>query len=287
MTSRCWPSPASEKKPSCSPRSRPNWPPTRPAGTPPAWAQIRGVTEEISTGVHRLYHQMHARRTQVPAINVKRLVTKSKFDNLYGCPSPLVDGIKRATDVMIAGKVAVVAGYGDVGSSSARAHAPYRPRCGSPKSTRSARSGRHGRLRVVTMEYTAVITRPGHEGSGDRSSDNEIDVALDREIRMGDQPQVDHVIFPDCQAGEPGLQDRPSQLCDVEFLCQPDDRPDRAVTRTSDYPVGVHATQNTLTKVARPQLRKLNVHLTELTDVQATYIGVPKQGPYKAEHYRY
>ncbi len=291
----------------------------------PTWystrlAHVRGVTEETTTGVHRLY-QMHQRgELRFPAINVNDSVTKSKFDNLYGCRESLVDGIKRATDVMVAGKVAVVCGYGDVGKGSAQALRALAaqvwvteidPIC----ALQAAMEG----YRVVTMEEAcsqadifvtatgnyhviahehmlrmkdqAIVCNIGH-------FDNEIDVASLEQYRWEEiKPQVDHVIFPDgrriillakgrlvnlgCATGHPSYVMSSSfanqTIAQIELF-----------TRTDQYPVGVYTLPKHLDeKVARLQLRKLNAHLTELTDQQAAYIGVPKEGPYKSAHYRY
>ena len=291
----------------------------------PTWysrrlAEIKGVTEETTTGVHRLY-QMHERgELKIPAINVNDSVTKSKFDNLYGCRESLVDGIKRATDVMVAGKIALVCGYGDVGKGSAQALRALSaqvwvtevdPIC----ALQAAMEG----YRVVTMEYAAdkadiFVTATGnyHVINHDHMAkmkdqaivcnighfDNEIDVASIEKYQWEEiKPQVDHVIFPDgkriillakgrlvnlgCATGHPSYVMSSSfanqTIAQIELY-----------TRTQDYPVGVYTLPKHLDeKVARLQLKKLNVQLTELTDEQAAYIGVPKQGPYKPEHYRY
>ncbi len=283
-------------------------------------AQIKGVTEETTTGVHRLY-QMHERgELKFPGINVNDSVTKSKFDNLYGCRESLVDGIKRATDVMVAGKVAVVAGYGDVGKGSAQALRALSaqvwvteidPIC----ALQAAMEG----YRVVTMDYAAehadifvtatgnyhVITHDHMAKMKDQAIvcnighfDNEIDVAGIEKYQWEEiKPQVDHVIFPDgkriillakgrlvnlgCGTGHPSYVMSSSfanqTIAQIELF-----------TRTADYPVGVYTLPKHLDeKVARLQLKKLNAQLTELTDQQATYIGVSKQGPYKPDHYRY
>jgi adenosylhomocysteinase len=283
-------------------------------------AQIKGVTEETTTGVHRLY-QMHERGDlRIPAINVNDSVTKSKFDNLYGCRESLVDGIKRATDVMVAGKIAVVCGYGDVGKGSAQALRALSaqvwvteidPIC----ALQAAMEG----YRVVTMEYAAdkadiFVTATGnyHVIGHDHMAkmkdqaivcnighfDNEIDVASIEKYEWEEiKPQVDHVIFPDgkriillakgrlvnlgCATGHPSYVMSSSfanqTIAQIELY-----------TRTRDYPVGVYTLPKHLDeKVARLQLKKLNAQLTELSDAQAAYIGVPKNGPYKAEHYRY
>ncbi|HMM47431.1 MAG TPA: adenosylhomocysteinase [Thiobacillaceae bacterium] len=295
--------------------------------TDPAWystrlAQIRGVTEETTTGVHRLY-QMHEKgELKIPAINVNDSVTKSKFDNLYGCRESLVDGIKRATDVMIAGKIAVVAGYGDVGKGSAQALRALSaqvwvteidPIC----ALQAAMEG----YRVVTMEYAAdkadifvtatgnyhVITHDHMKAMKDQAIvcnighfDNEIDVASVEQYQWEEiKPQVDHVIFPDgkriillakgrlvnlgCATGHP------SYVMSSSFANQTIAQIELWQARDSGaYPVGVYTLPKHLDeKVARLQLKTLNAQLTELTEQQAAYIGVPKQGPYKAEHYRY
>ena len=293
-------------------------------GIPRVSPQIKGVTEETTTGVHRLY-QMHERgELKFPGINVNDSVTKSKFDNLYGCRESLVDGIKRATDVMIAGKVAVICGYGDVGKGSAQAMRALSaqvwvteidPIC----ALQAAMEG----YRVVTMEYAAdkadiFVTTTGnfHVITHDHMAkmknqaivcnighfDNEIDVASLEKYQWEEiKPQVDHVIFPRRQAhhpagqgasGEPGLRHRPSVLRDVVIFRQPDHRADRTVTESQKgsgkYPVGVYTLPKHLDeKVARLQLKTLNAQLSELTDQQAAYINVPKQGPYKSDHYRY
>jgi len=291
----------------------------------PTWystrlAQIKGVTEETTTGVHRLY-QMHERgELKFPAINVNDSVTKSKFDNLYGCRESLVDGIKRATDVMIAGKVAVIVGYGDVGKGCAQAMRALSaqvwvteidPIC----ALQAAMEG----FRVVTMEYAAgkgdifvtttgnfhVITHDHMAKMKDQAIvcnighfDNEIDVASLEKYQWEEiKPQVDHVIFPDgkriillakgrlvnlgCGTGHPSYVMSSSfanqTIAQIELF-----------TRTKDYPVGVYTLPKHLDeKVARLQLTTLNAQLSELTDQQAAYIGVPRQGPYKADHYRY
>ena len=291
----------------------------------PTWysrrlAAVKGVTEETTTGVHRLY-QMHARgELKFPAINVNDSVTKSKFDNLYGCRESLVDGIKRATDVMIAGKIALIAGYGDVGKGSAQAMRALSaqvwvteidPIC----ALQAAMEG----YRVVTMDYAAdkadifvtctgnyhVITHAHMARMKNQAIvcnighfDNEIDVAsIETYIWEEIKPQVDHVIFPDgkriillargrlvnlgCGTGHPSYVMSSSfanqTIAQIELF-----------TRNADYPVGVYTLPKHLDeKVARLQLKKLNAELSELTDQQAAYIGVAKEGPYKSEQYRY
>lgn len=283
-------------------------------------AAIKGVTEETTTGVHRLYQMHKEGKLAFPAINVNDSVTKSKFDNLYGCRESLVDGIKRATDVMIAGKVAVIAGYGDVGKGSAQAMRALSaqvwvteidPIC----ALQAAMEG----YRVVTMDYAcehgdifvtttgnyhvishehmlkmkdqAIVCNIGH-------FDNEIDVAALKQYKWENiKPQVDHVIFPSgrriillaegrlvnlgCGTGHPSYVMSSSfanqTIAQIELFCN-----------TDKYPVGVYTLPKHLDeKVARLQLKKLNAQLSVLTDEQANYIGVKKEGPYKPEHYRY
>ncbi|MBA4381736.1 MAG: adenosylhomocysteinase [Sideroxydans sp.] len=283
-------------------------------------AAIKGVTEETTTGVHRLY-QMHERgELKFPGINVNDSVTKSKFDNLYGCRESLVDAIKRATDVMVAGKIAVVAGYGDVGKGSAQALRALSaqvwvteidPIC----ALQAAMEG----YRVVTMDYACehgdiFVTATGnyHVITHDHMKkmknqaivcnighfDNEIDVASLKQYKWDNiKPQVDHVIFPDgkkilllaegrlvnlgCGTGHPSYVMSSSfanqTIAQIELF-----------TRTKDYPIGVYTLPKHLDeKVARLQLTTLNAQLSTLTDQQAAYISVPKEGPYKANHYRY
>ncbi|CAI07144.1 adenosylhomocysteinase [Aromatoleum aromaticum] len=291
----------------------------------PTWysvrlAAIRGVTEETTTGVHRLYQMFERGELKFPAINVNDSVTKSKFDNLYGCRESLVDGIKRATDVMVAGKVAVVCGYGDVGKGSAQALRALSaqvwvteidPIC----ALQAAMEG----YRVVTMDYAAehadiFVTCTGnyHVIRHDHMArmkdqaivcnighfDNEIDVASIEGYEWEEiKPQVDHVIFPDgkriillakgrlvnlgCATGHP------SYVMSSSFANQTIAQIE-LFTRTADYPVGVYTLPKHLDeKVARLQLKKLNAQLTELRPDQAAYIGVPVEGPYKSAHYRY
>ncbi len=298
----------------------------------PTWYSVRlekvkGVTEETTTGVHRLY-QMHAKgELKFPAINVNDSVTKSKFDNLYGCRESLVDGIKRATDVMVAGKVAVVAGYGDVGKGSAQALRALSaqvwvtevdPIC----ALQAAMEG----YRVVTMDYAAdkadifvtatgnyhVITHDHMAKMKDQAIvcnighfDNEIDIAGIEKYKWEEiKPQVDHVIFPasndqpekrliilakgrlvnlGCGTGHP------SYVMSSSFANQTIAQIELWTTaETGKYPVGVYTLPKHLDeKVARLQLKKLNAQLTELSDQQATYINVKKEGPYKPDTYRY
>ncbi len=281
---------------------------------------IKGVTEETTTGVHRLY-QMHTRgELRFPAINVNDAVTKSKFDNLYGCRESLVDGIKRATDVMIAGKIAVVAGYGDVGKGCAQALRALSaqvwiteidPIC----ALQAAMEG----YRVVTMDEACsqadifvtatgnyhIITHAHMSQMKDQAIvcnighfDNEIDVAALAQYQWEEiKPQVDHIIFPNrkriillakgrlvnlgCAHGHP------SYVMSASFTNQTLAQME-LFNKTTNYPIGVHILPKHLDeKVARLQLKKLNVKLTELTAEQARYIGVDVNGPYKPEHYRY
>ena len=284
-------------------------------------AQIIGVTEETTTGVMRL-KEMSAKGTlKFRAINVNDSVTKSKFDNLYGCRESLVDGIKRATDVMVAGKVAVICGYGDVGKGCAQAMAALRaqvwvteidPIC----ALQAAMEG----YKVVTMEQAApladiFVTTTGnkdvirHEHMVEMKNeaivcnighfDNEIDVAsLDKYQWEEIKPQVDHVIFPSgrriillakgrlvnlgCATGHPSYVMSSSfanqTLAQIELFTKPD-----------QYKAGkVYVLPKILDEhVARLQLSKLGATLTRLTDEQAAYIGVNKEGPYKTDAYRY
>jgi adenosylhomocysteinase len=283
-------------------------------------AQIIGVTEETTTGVHRLYQMHKEGKLAFPAINVNDSVTKSKFDNLYGCRESLVDAIKRATDVMIAGKVAVVAGYGDVGKGSAQALRALSaqvwvteidPIC----ALQAAMEG----YRVVTMDYAAehadifvtatgnyhVITHEHMAKMKDQAIvcnighfDNEIEVVALKQYKWENiKPQVDHVIFPDgkriillaegrlvnlgCGTGHP------SYVMSSSFANQTIAQIE-LFTNTKAYPIGVYTLPKHLDeKVARLQLKTLNAQLTELSAEQAAYIGVTTQGPFKPEHYRY
>ena len=285
-------------------------------------AEIMGVTEETTTGVHRLKEMSAAGTLMFRAINVNDSVTKSKFDNLYGCRESLVDGIKRATDVMVAGKIAVVCGYGDVGKGSAQALRALSaqvwvteidPIC----ALQAAMEG----YRVVTMEEAAphadifvtctgnkdVITYKHMKAMKDQAIvcnighfDNEIDVAsLEAKCKWEEiKPQVDHVIFPGgkriillakgrlvnlgCATGHP------SYVMSSSFANQTIAQIE-LFTRPEAYEVGqVYVLPKHLDeKVARLQLAKLNANLTELTAEQARYIGVSKTGPYKPDSYRY
>ncbi len=283
-------------------------------------AKIRGVTEETTTGVHRLYHMEKDDTLLFPAMNVNDSVTKSKFDNLYGCRESLMDGIKRATDVMVAGKIGVVLGYGDVGKGCAQAFrglgatvwvTEIDPIC----ALQAAMEG----YRVVTMEEAVplgdiFVTTTGNESviTHDHMAamkneaivcnighfDSEIDVTGLRQYEWENiKPQVDHIIFPDgkkitllaegrlvnlgCATGHPSFVMSASftnqVLAQMELFNKPD-----------EYGKQVHVLPKVLDeKVARLHLQKIGVHLTTLSQTQADYIGVPVEGPYKPDHYRY
>ena len=291
----------------------------------PTWystqlAKVQGVTEETTTGVHRLYDMAKKGELKFPAINVNDSVTKSKFDNLYGCRESLVDAIKRATDVMVAGKIAVVCGYGDVGKGSAQALRALSaqvwvteidPIC----ALQAAMEGYRvvtmdevadqadifvtctGNFHVIThdhmkrMKHNAIVCNIGH-------FDSEIDVASLEKYQWEEiKPQVDHVIFPDqkriillakgrlvnlgCGTGHPSYVMSSSfanqTLAQIELW-----------TKKGEYKVGVYTLPKHLDEqVARLQLQTLNAKLTALRPDQAKYIGVPVEGPYKADHYRY
>ena len=281
---------------------------------------IQGVTEETTTGVHRLYQMEKDGELYCPAINVNDAVTKSKFDNLYGCRESLVDGIKRATDVMIAGKVAIVAGFGDVGKGSAQSLrglgatvliTEIDPIC----ALQAAMEG----YRVVTMDEACdkadiFVTATGnfhvinHEHMKKMKDqaivcnighfDNEIDVASLEEYQWEEiKPQVDHIIFPDgkriillaqgrlvnlgCATGHPSFV--MSNSFTNQVLAQIE-----LWTKGDDYGLSVYTLPKHLDEeVARLHLDKIGVNLTTLTDYQAGYIGVDVAGPYKPEHYRY
>lgn len=283
-------------------------------------AHIKGVSEETTTGVHRLYQMAAKGELKIPAINVNDSVTKSKFDNLYGCRESLVDGIKRATDVMVAGKIAVVCGYGDVGKGCAQALRALSaqvwvtevdPIC----ALQAAMEG----YRVVTMEWAAdkadifvtatgnyhVITHDHMIRMKDQAIvcnighfDSEIDVASMKQYKWENiKPQVDHIELPSgnriillaegrlvnlgCATGHPSYVMSSSFANQV--LAQIE-----LFTNTDKYPVGVYILPKILDeKVARLQLTKLNAELSVLTQKQADYIGVKVEGPYKSENYRY
>ena len=281
---------------------------------------IRGVTEETTTGVHRLYQMEKEGRLLFPAINVNDSVTKSKFDNLYGCRESLVDAIKRATDVMIAGKVAVVAGYGDVGKGSAEALKALSaqvwvteidPIC----ALQAAMDGYRvvtmdyaadkadifvtatGNLRVIALEqmqrmkHNAIVCNIGH-------FDSEIDIASLAKCRWEEiKPQVDHVVFPDgkriivlakgrlvnlgCGTGHPSFV--MSNSFSNQTLAQIE-----LWLHTARYAKKVYTLPKQLDEhVARLHLGKIGAELTTLTAEQAAYINVPVEGPYKSDHYRY
>ena len=284
-------------------------------------AEIIGVTEETTTGVHRL-NEMSAKGTLMfRAINVNDSVTKSKFDNLYGCRESLVDAIKRATDVMIAGKIAVVAGYGDVGKGSAQALRALSAQVWVTEidpinALQAAMEG----YRVVTMEYAAdkadiFVTATGNKSVINRAHmaamknnaivcnighfDNEIDIVSIEDLQWEEiKPQVDHVIFPDgkriimlakgrlvnlgCGTGHPSYVMSSSfanqTIAQIELFAHQD-----AYDIGKVYVLPKHLDE----KVARLQLVTLNAQLSELSDEQAAYIGVPKQGPFKLDTYRY
>ena len=291
----------------------------------PAWystraKHIRGVSEETTTGVHRLYHLAKEGKLLFPAMNVNDSVTKSKFDNTYGCRESLVDGIKRATDVMIAGKIAVVVGYGDVGKGCAQALRALAaqvwvvevdPIC----ALQAAMEG----YRVVTMDWAAdkadiCVTATGnyHVITHDQMVrmkneaivcnighfDAEIDVASMRQYQWNNiKPQVDEILLPSgnriillaegrlvnlgCATGHP------SYVMSSSFANQTLAQIE-LYTRTEHYPVGVYTLPKILDeKVARLQLKRFNAQLSTLTQEQADYIGVPVTGPFKGENYRY
>lgn len=281
---------------------------------------IRGVTEETTTGVHRLYQMVEQGTLLFPAMNVNDSVTKSKFDNLYGCRESLVDGIKRATDVMIAGKIAVVCGYGDVGKGSAQSLrglgatvwvTEIDPIC----ALQAAMEGyRVVRLDDVVAEADIFVTTTGNKDiiTHDHMTamkneaivcnighfDNEIDIAGVKQYRWENiKPQVDHIIFPDgkriimlaegrlvnlgCATGHPSFVMSNSftnqVLAQIELF-----------TKTEEYDRQVYILPKKLDEeVARLHLDKIGAKLTELTPEQADYIGVPVEGPYKPDHYRY
>ena len=281
---------------------------------------IVGVSEETTTGVHRLYQLQKDGRLPFPAFNVNDSVTKSKFDNLYGCRESLVDAIKRATDVMIAGKVAVVCGYGDVGKGSAQALRALSaqvwvtevdPICALQAAMEGYRvvtlddaasqgdifvtcTGNHHVIThevLAKMKDQAIVCNIGH-------FDSEIDVASMNGYEWEEiKPQVDHVIFPDgkriillakgrlvnlgCGTGHPSYVMSSSFANQVMAQIE-------LWTKKGEYAPGVYVLPKILDeKVARLQLQKLNAKLTVLREDQASYIGVPIEGPYKAETYRY
>jgi len=281
---------------------------------------VRGISEETTTGVHRLNEMARDGKLLTPAFNVNDSVTKSKFDNLYGCRESLIDGIKRATDVMIAGKVGVVVGYGDVGKGCAQALrgmgasilvTEIDPIC----ALQAAMEG----YKVVTMEEAAlvgdifltctgnleVITKAHMDQMKDQTIvcnighfDSEIDIAGIRELEWENiKPQVDHVIFPDgkriivlaegrlvnlgCATGHPSFV--MSNSFTNQVLAQME-----LWNNSEQYENQVYFLPKKLDeKVAMLHLKKIDAHLTTLSKVQADYIGVPVEGPYKPEYYRY
>ena len=287
---------------------------------PELMADVKGLSEETTTGVLRLYEMVTNGTLKVPAFNVNDSVTKSKFDNLYGCRESLVDGIKRATDVMIAGKIAVVCGYGDVGKGCAQSLrglgatvliTEIDPIC----ALQAAMEG----FRVVTMEEAAPIANIFVTATGNFSIithehmlamrdqaivcnighfDAEIEIASLRNYEWENiKPQVDHVIFPDgkrliilaegrlvnlgCATGHPSFV-MSNSFCN-QVLAQIE-----LWKNSANYENKVYILPKILDeKVARSHLQQIGVNLTVLTDAQAKYINVPVEGPYKADHYRY
>lgn len=284
-------------------------------------SRLKGVSEETTTGVHRLYQMMERGELRIPAINVNDSVTKSKFDNLYGCRESLADGIKRATDVMIAGKVVVVCGYGDVGKGCARSMRGYGARVLVTEidpicALQAAMEGfevttlkdalTEGNIYVTTtgncdvitaedmsaMKSEAIVCNIGH-------FDNEIQVERLENIagirKVNIKPQVDKYIFPDGHCiyllAEGRLVNlgcatgHPSFVMSNSFTNQ---TLAQIELWTKNYEVGVYRLPKTLDEeVARLHLDNIGVKLTKLTQKQADYIGVKVEGPYKAEHYRY
>jgi len=287
---------------------------------PEMLTDIKGLSEETTTGVHRLYEMAREGTLKIPAINVNDSVTKSKFDNLYGCRESLLDGIKRATDVMIAGKICVVLGYGDVGKGCAQAFrgmgatvwvTEIDPIC----ALQAAMEGYRvvtmdeiadqgeifvtttGNINVIThdhmakMKNEAIVCNIGH-------FDNEIDVASLKQYEWDNiKPQVDHIIFPDgkritllaegrlvnlgCATGHPSFVMSASFTNQVLAQIELWERAD-------EYDVGVHVLPKQLDeKVARLHLEKIGAKLTELNSEQAKYLGMDTDGPYKPSHYRY
>ena len=283
-------------------------------------ASVKGVTEETTTGVHRLYQMQEKGELLFPAMNVNDSVTKSKFDNLYGCRESLIDGIKRATDVMVAGKICVVLGYGDVGKGCAQAFrgmgatvwvTEIDPICALQAAMEGYRvvdmndAAQQGDIFVTTtgnvsvinhdhmlaMKNEAIVCNIGH-------FDSEIDIAsLDKYQWEEIKPQVDHVIFPDskriiilakgrlvnlgCATGHPSFVMSASFTNQVMAQME-------FFTRADKYENKVYVLPKILDeKVARLHLKKIGANLTALSQEQADYINVPVDGPYKPEHYRY
>jgi len=285
-----------------------------------ALAGIKGVTEETTTGVHRLYQMEKERRLPFPAINVNDSVTKSKFDNLYGCRESLVDGIKRATDVMIAGKIALIAGYGDVGKGCAQSLrglgasvwvTEVDPICALQAAMEGFRVvtmdeaadkadifvTATGNVNVIThdhmirMKHNAIVCNIGH-------FDSEIDIASLKQYKWDNiKPQVDHVIFPSgkrlivlaegrlvnlgCATGHPSFV--MSSSFTNQVLAQIE-----LFGNNSKYEKKVYVLPKQLDeKVARLHLKKLGAQLTQMTEAQSRYLGIDMNGPYKPDHYRY
>ncbi|NKB18920.1 MAG: adenosylhomocysteinase [Alphaproteobacteria bacterium] len=287
---------------------------------PELLADIRGLSEETTTGVHRLYEMEKAGTLAVPAINVNDSVTKSKFDNLYGCRESLVDGIRRATDVMLAGKVAVVAGYGDVGKGSAESLkvsgarvlvTEIDPICALQAAmegfevTTMEEAASMGDIFVTTTGNIDVITLDHMRDMKDRAIvcnighfDSEIQIESLRNYQWHNvKPQVDEVEFPDgkriivlaegrlvnlgCATGHPSFVMSASftnqTLAQIELWNNSDNYENKV------YVLPKHLDE----KVATLHLAKLGVKLTQLTDEQSSYLGLPQDGPYKPDHYRY
>ena len=287
---------------------------------PELMADVKGLSEETTTGVLRLYEMVAKGALKVPAFNVNDSVTKSKFDNLYGCRESLVDGIKRATDVMIAGKIAIVCGYGDVGKGCAQSLrglgatvwvTEIDPICALQASMEGYRVvtmeeaapmgnifvTATGNFNVIThdhmvaMKNEAIVCNIGH-------FDSEIEIAALRRYTWENiKPQVDHVIFPDgkritvlaegrlvnlgCATGHPSFV-MSNSFCN-QVLAQME-----LWANAGDYEVKVYILPKILDeKVARSHLKQLGVNLTELTQAQADYLNIPTEGPYKPDHYRY
>ena len=293
---------------------------SRPGWYTKVLAGLRGVTEETTTGVHRLYQMEKEGRLPFPAINVNDSVTKSKFDNLYGCRESLVDGIKRATDVMIAGKLAVIAGYGDVGKGCAQSLrglgaivwvTEIDPICALQAAMEGFRVvtmdeaadkgdifvTATGNINVIShehmvrMKHNAIVCNIGH-------FDSEIDIASLRQYRWENiKPQVDHVIFPSgkrlivlaqgrlvnlgCATGHPSFV--MSNSFTNQVLAQIELHTHAGKYEKKVYVLPKHLDE----KVARLHLKKLGAHLTTLTEGQSRYLGVDMSGPFKPDHYRY
>jgi adenosylhomocysteinase len=281
---------------------------------------VKGVTEETTTGVHRLYHMQETGELLFPAMNVNDSVTKSKFDNLYGCRESLIDGIKRATDVMIAGKICVVLGYGDVGKGCAQAYrgmgatvlvTEIDPICALQATMEGYRvvtmdeAAAIGDIFVTTTGNVHVITHDHMQAMKDEAIvcnighfDSEIDIASLENYRWEEiKPQVDHVIFPDgkkiivlakgrlvnlgCATGHPSFVMSASFTNQVMAQME-------LFSNTGNYENKVYVLPKLLDeKVARLHLKKIGANLTALTQQQAEYLGLKPEGPYKPEHYRY